>query len=999
MSENGITRNNEVPVAIAMGCENYSVCTFNLRGLRSGMSILADLCTSSCIIAVQEHWLRKDELFKLNDVHKGFYSIGISSMNQKCEAGLLVGRPFGGLAFLINRKFKNNVEYLACSDRNRCLAIRVSTAHESIIMFNVYFPCRSSCSTNEYIDELSNVTGFMEFIVTNNAHDLIIICGDTNFDLKPDNAGYNVLHDFMNSMSLIACDHLVKGPVVNTYFSEALKCESKIDHFFVSSSFLPKVNHIEVVDSGANLSDHRPVILKLETPLSKKISEVDDDTRTNGAHMPYNKTKEYKLRWDKCDLCNYYNATLSELMHPHNMKFLENACNVDTGTCSNKEHMDNIDRHYNSIVNALRVAEKATVPQIPVKALKGFWNEQLSELKSKSIFWHKLWLDSGKPGSGLIHKIKCSTKLYYKQAIRKAQFEHENQYNEELFENYLNKKPKDFWKTWSKKCKENSRNNAGMNINPKDDLATADAFANSFQTVYSTSINEIEAVNEFNSLLNNMTDTTNHELQVVTNNIVACCINKLNAGKASGPDGLATEHILHAHPLLVTHLTKLFNDILVHAYVPLLFGSGVVIPIIKDKSGNISDPDNYRGITLIPILAKLFEIVIYHLFEDLFETDDLQFGFKKNVGCPEALFVLQETIQYFTDRGSSVFAAMLDFKKAFDKVNHFKLFSTLIKKKFPKYLVLLIVNWYDKFVVRVRWGNALSKSFAVHSGVRQGSTLSPMLFNIFVNDYIDELRHHDIGCKINNKFVGVILYADDIIILSASVRGLQKMLDICSNLCTRTLLQFNCAKCKCFVVGKRCFDDIPHMVLCNQQIDWTTSVNYLGLHFFTGKRFGININAIKRKFYASCNSLLWKMSNVDELVKLQLAESFCCSVLMYGVHACRLTRSQLNELNICWNSVYRRIFGFHRWESVKPAMFYLNRLDLTRQLVKRKLQFCLKERDSKNEVLNDTVFRYCLSAEFNYLCSNYNMPSVSICSLNHKVINYYIHKNFEQLLN
>ena len=98
-----------------------------------------------------------------------------------------------------------------------------------------------------------------------------------------------------------------------------------------------------------------------------------------------------------------------------------------------------------------------------------------------------------------------------------------------------------------------------------------------------------------------------------------------------------------------------------HSYIPTDFGKGSIVPLLKDKFGDFNDVNNYRGITLVPIISKLFEQVIMEICEPFFVTDGLQFGFKKGSGCSNALFVFSETIKYFTAKGSSVFAATLDF--------------------------------------------------------------------------------------------------------------------------------------------------------------------------------------------------------------------------------------------------------------------------------------------------------------------------------------------------
>ena len=133
----------------------------------------------------------------------------------------------------------------------------------------------------------------------------------------------------------------------------------------------------------------------------------------------------------------------------------------------------------------------------------------------------------------------------------------------------------------------------------------------------------------------------------------------------------------------------LFRCIISHSYVPNDFGLGLIIPLVKDKSGDLHSVSNYRGITLIPVLSKLFEGVLLQNCEEFLSVDDLQFGFRKGSGCPQALYTLKSTVDYFTNRGSSVYAAALDISKAFDTVKHSELFRTLSVAGVPNGLLLL----------------------------------------------------------------------------------------------------------------------------------------------------------------------------------------------------------------------------------------------------------------------------------------------------------------------
>ena len=101
----------------------------------------------------------------------------------------------------------------------------------------------------------------------------------------------------------------------------------------------------------------------------------------------------------------------------------------------------------------------------------------------------------------------------------------------------------------------------------------------------------------------------------------------------------------------------------------------------------------------------------------------------------------------------------------------------------------------------VRWNGVTSYMFSVKCGVRQGGVLSPWLFNIYVNDLIIELETNCEGCYVSGKFLGCIMYTDDLLLLSASVSGLQSMLNICYCYGIDIDIIFNRKKSVCFKVG------------------------------------------------------------------------------------------------------------------------------------------------------------------------------------------------------
>jgi hypothetical protein len=361
------------------------------------------------------------------------------------------------------------------------------------------------------------------------------------------------------------------------------------------------------------------------------------------------------------------------------------------------------------------------------------------------------------------------------------------------------------------------------------------------------------------------------------------------------------------------------------------------------------------------------------LYNNYLKTDDLQFGFKKQLGCPSAIFVLRQIVEYYNERGSNVYIASLDASKAFDRVNHFKLFSAMLKRGLPTSVVDLMANWYLKLSIVVRWNGFNSGVLRVLSGVRQGGVLSPSLFNIYVDSIICRLRKSSLGCHFFKCYVGCIMYADDILLLSASLIELQCMLDTCGSEGSLLGISFNAKKSHCLVIGPKCRSGLATMSINGLSLSWVEKISYLGLVLTGGKRFIVDFAAERRSFFSAVNCILSKSHFTSDMVKLFLCEVHCLPIIMYSLESLSLLNAQLRDLNSWWNSVYRKIFSYNKWESVSELIFMLDRLDLITLYRVRKAKFISSLHCSPNSVLRYFYHFYAYSAECRRFYGEHNL--------------------------
>jgi hypothetical protein len=298
-------------------------------------------------------------------------------------------------------------------------------------------------------------------------------------------------------------------------------------------------------------------------------------------------------------------------------------------------------------------------------------------------------------------------------------------------------------------------------------------------------------------------------------------IDLLKCNCSPGGDGITSEHLAHGKsPTLLLHLSTLYSVILSWCIVPDLLTTGVIVPILKKPTLNPNRPDNFRPITLSSIYSKLLEILV--LPEDI--AFDSQFGFRQGRGTSFSCALLNDTAVLFNDAGSPLYVCSLDAEKCFDNIWHPGLFYKLWGN-IPTNHWLILYKWYSNLKSVVKWDGHVSQPFRITRGERQ-SILSPQLFNIFINDLLKELDESDRGVRFGSVCLGSFAYADDVTLFSASVTGLQSMVDICAQYAQTWCFRLGIKKSHCMTFGKNVFKTRPSWYLGDKKLKMLNQWRY-----------------------------------------------------------------------------------------------------------------------------------------------------------------------------
>ena len=263
----------------------------------------------------------------------------------------------------------------------------------------------------------------------------------------------------------------------------------------------------------------------------------------------------------------------------------------------------------------------------------------------------------------------------------------------------------------------------------------------------------------------------------------------------------------HTADIVTLFLTHLFNVICNSGSFPSSWSQSLIIPL--HKSGSLHEPGNYRGISLINSLTKVFIGLLTEQLTKWVEENNIiheeQSGFRQNYSVIDNTFALQSLAQkYLSKRKGRFYCLFIDFKKAFDSIDHNRLWDSLTRKGLNGKILHIFQSMYRLLNVPLSSHNIqyITQFFDCEIGMRQGCLSSTLLVSLFINDLVDLLKIEcNQGIYISDIIDEILslLFADDVSTFADTVLQLQKQLDVIDKFCDSTGMSINLEKLKVIV--------------------------------------------------------------------------------------------------------------------------------------------------------------------------------------------------------
>lgn len=841
------------------------------------------------LILLQETWSTRD--IKIN---------GFTSYMKPALKTNMKGRPKAGFCCMIKDNLGFEIKQLEkCSPLAQALIL--TQKKDSLLLLNVYIPPTKNNSNSE---NWSQLTFYIENLTDKYPNASLIIAGDFNARVGTNNEqlcsklNWNTDNDIAYALKigrlsrdrvvnneglrlLELCNHfnlqIVNGSTKGdrsgefTYFSPR-GC-SVIDYILVPYNIINSIMDLKI--GTRTESDHQPLLLSINLKDESKITKYNIIQSSQYKQMT-------QLKWSQ------------EMSAAVGQKLTANLRKQVLSNLKTTNLYSDIPKIYNAIFQMF--VELSTPPKVwELKHSASPWfDDECFQLKRKLR-------QTFRNNRTKLEPSYIDEKRKYHNILAEKKQKYATQKWLQLLDSIQSKNNKAFWNLVYGGLKAENQ----LTLPPIAESKWSQYFTSVFNNLHSELKGNETPKNKINKL---------QEWPRVEEEEIREIVKNFKSGKSPGPDGLPIELFKTYIDWWAEPLAQLFTLIDKYGTIPEIWLRSIIIPIFKN--GDPKEPRNYRPISLLSVIGKIYA---KHLLSKLLTwmknlnlPGKEQIGFSKGCSTLDHCLILMHLVEkYRSQRQSKIYAAFVDFRGAFDSIDRPKLWRKLAELKIDQRLLILMQNLHSSNTCQVKLNTKghLSSDIPNLKGVKQGCILAPFLFNLFLSDLPDHLQKIESHApKLNQKPVPLLLYADDAVLLSLTSLGLKRLLSSLILYCECNKLSINYEKTKILVFSNGW--KLEKWKIRGQEIQQVKIHRYLGILFQSNLGWITHrTNAIKQ---AKCTSsavarFYYQTGNQFIPAAIQIFQTKVQSQLLYGIPL--WVQAYNSDLKKIHSSFLRRILG------------------------------------------------------------------------------------------
>ena len=425
----------------------------------------------------------------------------------------------------------------------------------------------------------------------------------------------------------------------------------------------------------------------------------------------------------------------------------------------------------------------------------------------------------------------------------------------------------------------------------------------------------------FESLLNRPDPTTQPDISPAEETLdidtdpptleeVKQAIKAMKNGKAGGLDGVTADMLKAEELETPRYLQGILEEVWESELIPKAWTTGLIIKI--PKKGDLSDCNNWRGITLLSLTGKIMSRIIHRRLSNALDGKlrTEQAGFRAGRSCSDHIFTLRQILEQSQEFNAPVYANFVDFKKAFDSIHRDSLWKILTHYGVPEKLVRMVKMLYADFSAQVLCEGELTDPFQVKTGVKQGCVLSPFLFILGI-DWI--MKQTTVKGKRGIRWTLTEVledldFADDIVLLASRYVDIQEKTNIMAEKAGSIGLDVNVGKTKVLRMNTKVTQPVQ---LYSDDLVEVEEFTYLGSLVTTN---GSSDSEVKSRLAKARHAFrllrnFWKNGNISTKTKLRIFKTNVLTTLLYGAESWKITITVLKKLEVfqrkCLRSILR----------------------------------------------------------------------------------------------